>query len=58
MSLDRGLAYQAGTREHCPNAVVSFDPFHVVALAHEAMDQVRRAELKHEASLKAVAGPC
>lgn len=54
VSLDMGLAYQAGTREHCPNAVVSFDPFHVVALANEAMDQVRRAEVKHEASLKGV----
>ena len=52
VSLDMGLAYQAGTRAHCPNAVVSFDPFHVVALANEAMDQVRRAEVKHEASLK------
>lgn len=52
VSLDMGAAYQAGTREHCPNARVSFDPFHVVALANEAMDQVRRAEVKHEASLK------
>ena len=52
VSLDLGLAYQAGAREHCPNAVVSFDPFHVVALANEAMDQVRRAEVKHEAALK------
>lgn len=52
VSLDMGLAYQAGARAHCPNAAVSFDPFHVVALANEAMDQVRRAEVKHEASLK------
>jgi len=54
VSLDMGLAYQAGARAQCPNAVVSFDPFHVVALANEAMDQVRRAEVKHEASLKGV----
>lgn len=52
VSLDLGLAYQAGAREHCPNAVVSFDPFHVIALANEAMDQVRRAEVKHETDLK------
>ena len=52
VSLDLGLAYQAGAREHCPNAKVSFDPFHVVALANEAMDQVRRAEIKHEEALK------
>jgi transposase len=54
VSLDMGLAYQAGTREHCPNARISFDPFHVVALANEALDQVRRAEVKREAALKGV----
>ncbi|MGB4859723.1 MAG: ISL3 family transposase [Dokdonella sp.] len=54
VSLDMGAAYQAGTREHCPNARVSFDPFHVVALANQALDQVRRAEVKHESSLKGV----
>ena len=52
VSLDLGLAYQAGARAHCPNAVVSFDPFHVVALANEALDQVRRAEVKKEVALK------
>ncbi|NYE31239.1 transposase [Rhodanobacter sp. K2T2] len=52
VSLDLGAAYQAGAREHCPNAVVSFDPFHVIALANEALDQVRRAEVKQEIELK------
>ncbi len=47
-----GAAYQAGAREHCPNAAVSFDPFHVVALANEALDQVRRAEVKQVGDLK------
>jgi transposase len=42
VSLDSGLAYQAGARKHCPNAMVSLDPFHVIALANEAVDQVRR----------------
>lgn len=54
VSLDLGAAYQAGTREHCPNAQVSFDPFHVVALANTALDQVRRAEVKHEIDLKGI----
>jgi len=54
VSLDMSAAYQAGAREHCPNAKISFDPFHVVALAHEALDQVRRAEVKQEADLKGV----
>lgn len=52
VSLDLGAAYQAGARTHCPNAAVSFDPFHVIALANEAMDQVRRAEVKQEVELK------
>lgn len=52
VSLDLGAAYQAGTREHCPNATISFDPFHVVALANEALDQVRRAEVKQVGDLK------
>ena len=52
VSLDLGAAYQAGTREHCPNARISFDPFHVVALANEALDQVRRAEVKQVGDLK------
>lgn len=54
VSLDLGAAYQAGTREHCPNAKVSFDPFHVVALANEALDQVRRAEVKQVGDLKGI----
>lgn len=54
VSLDLGLAYQAGAREHCPNARMSFDPFHVVALAHKALDEVRRAEAKREPDLKGI----
>ena len=52
VSLDLGAAYQAGAQDHCPNAVVSFDPFHVVALANKALDEVRRAEVKQEVELK------
>lgn len=54
VSLDLGAAYQAGARDHCPNAKVSFDPFHVVALANKALDEVRRAEVKHEVDLKGI----
>ncbi|MDQ6646580.1 MAG: transposase [Pseudomonadota bacterium] len=52
VSLDLGAAYQAGARKHCPDAAVSFDPFHVIALANAAMDQVRRAEVKQAVELK------
>lgn len=54
VSLDLGLAYQKGTRDHCPNAQISFDPFHVVALANGALDQVRRTEVKKESDLKGI----
>jgi transposase len=52
VSMDMSKAYQAGARQHCPNAKVCFDPFHVVALAHDALEQVRRAETRHEPDLK------
>lgn len=52
VSMDMSKAYQAGARTTCPNAKLCFDPFHVVALAHTAMDQVRRAEVKHRPELK------
>jgi transposase len=54
ISLDLGKAYQAGARDQCPQAKISFDPFHVVALAHTALDQVRRAEAKQEPDLKGI----
>lgn len=52
VSMDMSKAYQKGARDHCPNATVCFDPFHVVALAHDALETVRRAEVKHEPELK------
>jgi transposase len=54
VSLDMGAAYHAGAREHCPKAKVSVDPFHVVALANEALDQVRRTEVKQVGDLKGI----
>jgi transposase len=54
VSLDLSAAYQAGAREHCPNAALCFDPFHVVALASKALDEVRRAEVKQHAELKGI----
>ncbi len=54
VSLDLGQAYVAGARERCPKARISFDPFHVIAIAHTALDQVRRAEVKDVPDLKGV----
>jgi transposase len=52
LSLDMSKAFQAGAATHCPQARLTFDPFHVVALASQALDQVRRAEVKTEPDLK------
>ena len=43
VSIDMSGGYQKALRERCPQATVCFDPFHVVALANRALDQLRRA---------------
>ncbi len=52
ISMDMSKAFQAGAARTCPQAKITFDPFHVVALASQALDQVRRAETKVEPDLK------
>lgn len=52
VSMDLSRAYQAGATKHLPQAVQCFDRFHLVKLVNEAVDQVRRAEVKTEPSLK------
>src|SRR5512135_240069 len=43
ISLDMGPGYAKAAREHAPQAIIAIDPFHVVALANRALDDVRRA---------------
>ena len=52
MTLDMSRAFQAGARNPLPNAELCFDAFHVAQLVHDALDQVRRSEVKQDASLK------
>lgn len=42
VSLDLGKAYPKAVREHASQATICWDPFHVVALATKALDDVRR----------------
>jgi transposase len=42
--MDMSAAYLKGATAYLPNALVSYDRFHVVKLAGEAMDEVRKAE--------------
>lgn len=52
IAMDMSASFQAGAARHLPSARISFDPFHVVALASKALDQVRRAEVRHQPDLK------
>jgi len=51
--MDMSAAYLKGVTASLPNALVSYDRFHVVKLAGEAMDEVRSAEWKTESALVA-----
>ena len=42
VSIDMSGGYQKAIRARAPNATVCFDPFHVVALANRALDELRR----------------
>ena len=42
-----GAAFEAGIKANFENAEITFDKFHVIKLANEAVDQVRREEARH-----------
>lgn len=46
--MDMSAAYRKGVGLYLPNAQISYDRFHIVKLAGEAMDEVRSAEWKDE----------
>jgi transposase len=46
VSMDMSPAYQKGVKETCRNAQVVFDKFHVIGHANQAVDEVRRAEVR------------
>ena len=52
VSMDMSKAFQAGARKEFPNAEICFDAFHVSQLVHDALDAVRRSEVKEDGSLK------
>lgn len=43
ISMDMGPGYAKSARAHAPQAVICIDPYHVVQLANQALDEVRRA---------------
>lgn len=46
VSLDMSAAYIKVLRKRLPHATLVFDPFHVVKLANDAVDKVRRAQVR------------
>ncbi len=56
VSIDMSGGYEKAVREAVPRAKVCFDPFHVVKLASEAVDQVRRAEWNAKGKSKSEGG--
>ena len=45
-------AFQAGAAKRLPQAAQCFDRFHVIKLANEAVEEVRRLEVKSQPALK------
>jgi transposase len=57
--IDMSAAYAKGIAQSLPNARISYDRFHVVALANAAMDEVRREEMRTSAeAIRKAAGTC
>ncbi|MCH9828665.1 MAG: ISL3 family transposase [Gammaproteobacteria bacterium] len=52
VSMDLSKAFQAGAATHLPQAARCFDRFHLIKLANEAVEEVRRAEVKTAPELK------
>jgi transposase len=56
VSIDMAAGYERAVRAAVPHAQVCFDPFHVVALAGRAVDDVRRSEWRERGKSKTSGG--
>jgi transposase len=56
VSIDMSGGYEKAVRAALPAAQIAFDPFHVVALAGRAVDDVRRAEWNAKGKSRTPAG--
>ena len=52
VSIDMSAAFVKGVEDNLTEAEITFDKFHVVKLVNEAVDEVRRAEVKTRPELK------
>lgn len=52
VSMDMSPAYISGAEKHLPEAKITFDKFHVIKVINDAVDEVRRTEVKECQELK------
>lgn len=50
VSVDLSPAFTSAVKERCPNATIVYDRFHVQRLAHDALDRVRREQVRASSS--------
>jgi transposase len=55
VTIDMSAAYIKAVKECAPQAIIVFDKFHVQRLAHDALDEVRRAEVREGSTLQRAA---
>ncbi len=53
VALDRSPAYLKGVKENFGNAAVVYDKYHVISQVTQAVDEVRRAEVRQDAQARA-----
>jgi transposase len=52
VGIDMSPAFISGVQEHLPHAAITFDKYHVVKVINDAVDKVRRMEVKTVHDLK------
>lgn len=52
VSCDMGEAYPSGVREYFPNAVITFDRFHVIKLMTEAFEELMKRQDQEDRQIK------
>lgn len=52
VSCDMGEAYPSGVRDNFPNAVITFDKFHVIKLVTEAFDELMKRQDQENKQIK------
>jgi transposase len=52
ISCDMSPAFIKGVRENFPDAEITFDKFHIIKIINEAVDKVRKMEVKNDPLLK------